>query len=543
MTIHRIDPSNPLPPVYGEGESALVIGNGDTVILGQGAEIAAYGRNGWGLFGGLGNNLLINGSVHSAWETAIAAHGAITIGTTGRVYGGWAGLLLRNDSSLERPSILNNAGIISTGEDGVAILLQGASNIIVNSGEIRGAGGIWGDNGQPGGGTFTLYNSGLIRASAGLALAGALFGTNHIVNTGHIVGTIILGHGNDFYDGRDGIWSTEGGGNIFLLEGDDVFYGGSSPENIHGDAGNDTLDGAGGDDDLMGRSGDDFLRGGSGDDTIWGESGVDVAAYSGSFADCTISKQADGSYSIVDHRTGSFDGTDVLIGIEYAQFADRTIALASTTNSAPTSISLDDTSIEVSAKPGALVGHLSGVDPDGDPLGYFLAANPGGHFRIHGDQLLVDKAFAPGDKSFDIVVRASDPKGASLDMHFLITVAASGVTVLPSDGSPEPSALPEARVLRGGRQADILAGGDGDDHLNGGLGKDRMTGGEGEDVFAFTTRLGKANVDRIADFSAAEDTIHLSSKAFGQLAKGILSKGAFHVGAKAAEADDRIIFN
>jgi hypothetical protein len=111
-------------------------------------------------------------------------HGAITIGTTGRVYGGWTGLQLGNDSSLERPNILNNAGIISTGEDGVAILLQGASNIIVNSGEIRGAGGIWGDNGQPGGGTFTLYNSGLIRASAGLALAGALFGTNHIVNTG-----------------------------------------------------------------------------------------------------------------------------------------------------------------------------------------------------------------------------------------------------------------------------------------------------------------------------------------------------------------------
>jgi serralysin len=543
MTIHRIDPSNPLPPVYGEGESALVIGDGDTVILGQGAEIAAYGRNGWGIFGGLGNNLLINGSVHSAWETAIAAHGAITIGTAGRVYGGDAGIQLTNDPVLGRPSILNNAGIISTGKDGVAILLQGASNVIVNSGEIRGGGGIWGDNGQPSGGIFTLYNSGLIRASAGLALAGALFGTNHIVNTGHIVGTIILGHGNDFYDGRDGIWSTEGGGNIFLLEGDDVFYGGSSPENIHGDAGNDTLDGAGGDDDLLGRSGDDFLRGGSGDDVIWGETGVDVAAYSGSFADYTISKQADGTYSIVDHRTGLNDGADVLKTIEYVQFADRTIALTATTNSAPTSISLDDTSIEASAKPGALVGRLSGVDPDGDALGYFLAANPGNHFRIHGDQLLVDKAFAPSDTSFDIVVRASDPKGASLDMHFLITVTANGVTVLPSDAPSEPSAHPEARVLRGGRKADILAGGDGDDRLNGGLGKDRMTGGEGDDVFAFTTRLGKANVDRILDFSSSEDAIHLSSKIFGRLAKGALSEEAFHIGAKAAEADDRIIFN
>jgi serralysin len=233
----------------------------------------------------------------------------------------------------------------------------------------------------------------------------------------------------------------------------------------------------------------------------------------------------------------------VLKTIEYLQFADRTIALTSTTNSAPTSISLDDTSIDASAKPGALVGHLSGVDPGGDALGYFLVTNPGSHFRIHGDQLLVDKAFAAGDKSFDIVVRASNPKGASLDMHFAITVTANGVTVLPSDGSPEPSALPEARVLRGGRKADILAGGDGDDHLNGGLGKDKLTGGSGDDVFAFTTKLGKTNVDRILDFSSAEDTIQLSFRTFDRLAKGVLSKEAFHVGSKAVETDDRIIFN
>jgi serralysin len=542
MTIYRIDPSNPLPPVYGEGESALVIGDGDTVILGQGAEIAAYGRNGWGLFGRLGNNLVINGSVHSEWETAIAAHGAITIGGTGRVYGGDAGLQLINDPYYGRPSILNNAGIISTGHDGVAIWLHGASNVIVNSGEIRGGGGIWSYTDQADGGTFTLYNSGLISASGGGAIAAALFGSNYIVNSGHIDGSIILGSENDFYDGRDGTWSF-GSGDIRLREGDDVFYGGSSQEFVHADEGNDTVDGGGGDDDLLGRSGDDFLRGGSGDDTIWGEAGVDVAAYSGPFADYTISKQADGTYLIVDHRTGLNDGADVLKTIEYVQFADRTIALASTTNSAPTSISLDDTSIEASAKPGALVGHLGGVDPDGDLLGYSLAANPGGHFRIHGDQLLVDKAFALDDKSFDIVVRASDPKGASLDMHFIIMVTASGVTVLPSDGSPEPSALPEARVLRGGRKADILAGGEGDDHLNGGLGKDRMTGGEGDDVFAFTTRLGKANVDRIVDFIAAEDTIHLSSKTFDRLAKGVLSEKVFHVGAKAHDRSDRIIFN
>ena len=50
-------------------------------------------------------------------------------------------------------------------------------------------------------------------------------------------------------------------------------------------------------------------------------------------------------------------------------------------------------------------------------------------------------------------------------------------------------------------------------------------------------------MDRILDFSSSEDAIHLSSKIFGRLSKGVLSGEAFHIGAKAAEADDRIIFN
>jgi serralysin len=544
MAIYRIDPSNPLPPVYGEGESALVIVDGDTVILGQGAEIAAYGRNGWGLFGGSGNNLLINGSVHSEWETAIAAHGAITVGVTGQVCGRDAGLQLTNDSSLGRSNILNNAGIISTGEDGVAIWLHGASNVIVNSGEIRGTGGIWGYNYQPEGGSFTLYNSGVIGASGGDAIAAALFGSNHIVNTGHIDGGIILGSENDFYDGRDGTWSF-GAGDIRLREGDDVFYGGSSREFVHADEGNDTVDGGGGDDRLLGRSGDDLLRGGSGDDIIRGESGVDVATFSGLLANYTISRRADGSFVIIDNRAASNDGRDVVTGVEYLQFADRTVALT-TPNSAPTSAAISNTIVDDDVPAGTVVGQLSGTDPDGDALGYFLVANPGGHFRIHGDKLLVDRAFSPGDTNIQITVRASDPHGASINRQFTINVTSEIVTI-PRDPAlpfvaPTPVKTAVPLALKGGRKADLLLGGAGDDQLNGGLGHDRLTGGEGSDVFVFSTKL-KANVDRITDFSGADDTIRLSKAVFGKLQKGVLSKEAFRLGAKAVEADDRIVFN
>jgi Ca2+-binding RTX toxin-like protein len=97
-------------------------------------------------------------------------------------------------------------------------------------------------------------------------------------------------------------------------------------------------------------------------------------------------------------------------------------------------------------------------------------------------------------------------------------------------------------TLKGSRKADVLVGGAGNDLLNGGLGKDRLTGGEGSDVFVFSTKL-KANVDRLLDFSGADDMIQLSKAVFGKLQKGVLSKDAFRVGAKAVDADDRIVFN
>jgi Ca2+-binding RTX toxin-like protein len=61
-------------------------------------------------------------------------------------------------------------------------------------------------------------------------------------------------------------------------------------------------------------------------------------------------------------------------------------------------------------------------------------------------------------------------------------------------------------------------------------------------VFAFTTKLGAANLDRVLDFMP-EDTLALSSKVFKGLAKGGLAKSAFRIGSEAHDADDRILFN
>jgi Ca2+-binding RTX toxin-like protein len=93
---------------------------------------------------------------------------------------------------------------------------------------------------------------------------------------------------------------------------------------------------------------------------------------------------------------------------------------------------------------------------------------------------------------------------------------------------------------------DDLDGGRGNDLLDGGLGKDTLTGGAGDDNFRFSTALGNGNVDRITDFTVADDTIQLDSTIFASAgAVGALGIGAFHKSAAgvAHDADDRIIYD
>jgi serralysin len=66
--------------------------------------------------------------------------------------------------------------------------------------------------------------------------------------------------------------------------------------------------------------------------------------------------------------------------------------------------------------------------------------------------------------------------------------------------------------------------------------------GGGAGCVRTSTKL-KANVDRITDFAGPDDTIRLSKAVFSKLHKGVLNAEAFRLGAKALDADDRILFN
>lgn len=104
--------------------------------------------------------------------------------------------------------------------------------------------------------------------------------------------------------------------------------------------------------------------------------------------------------------------------------------------------------------------------------------------------------------------------------------------------------------LTGDANFNKLWGGNGNDVLNGGDGVDALLGGAGRDVFVFNTRLQttnveRTNVDRMMDFSVADDTIYLENAIFTKLAAGWLSSAAFvkNTSGLAQDANDRIIYD
>ena len=96
--------------------------------------------------------------------------------------------------------------------------------------------------------------------------------------------------------------------------------------------------------------------------------------------------------------------------------------------------------------------------------------------------------------------------------------------------------------LYGGSGNDAIDGGSGNDKLWGNAGTDTLTGGTGQDSFLFNAPFAGA-IDTITDFSPLDDTIYLENRIFTGLQEGRLDASAFHIGAEAHDATDRIIFD
>ena len=108
-------------------------------------------------------------------------------------------------------------------------------------------------------------------------------------------------------------------------------------------------------------------------------------------------------------------------------------------------------------------------------------------------------------------------------------------------GNDKLSGLGGDDFIDGGKGNDKLNGGDGDDELIGGKGGDKLTGELGLDTFLFNVSP-KQLFDKIKGYSVVDDTIALDGTTFS-LAAGQLAATAFGLGKKAADLDDRILYD
>ena len=107
----------------------------------------------------------------------------------------------------------------------------------------------------------------------------------------------------------------------------DVLTGAATNDRLLGAGGADAINGGKGGDVLMGGAGNDSLDGGDNGVNRTGGVMVDVAEYAGAAATYTITKNADGSFTVVGSGTSTDDGTDTLNNIEGLQFSDGFVSL------------------------------------------------------------------------------------------------------------------------------------------------------------------------------------------------------------------------
>ncbi|MFB2551796.1 beta strand repeat-containing protein [Ensifer soli] len=146
------------------------------------------------------------------------------------------------------------------------------------------------------------------------------------------------------------------------------------------------------------------------------------------------------------------------------------------------------------------------------------------------DTYVVDHA---GDRVFEAKDGGTDTVRASVS--FSLSGQAIENLVLTGSAAINATGNSGANTITGNGAANVI---------DGGAGADRLAGGAGADSFSFSTPIGGTNVDRIADFSLADDTIRLSASVFGALTHGNLAAAAFKdIGTGSLDANDRILYD
>ena len=350
--------------------------------------------------------------------------------------------------------------------------------------------------------------------------------------------------------GRDQILGFGGKDRLFGFGGDDVIQGGAGDDRLEGNEGNDGLWGDAGRDELYGGAGNDTLHAGLGGDHLDGGDGIDTVSYADAPGHIGLDlnqgqgvgdpqyypNRARDTYQDIENATGSaFD--DGLAGNEKAN-----VLRGGGGNDSINGLAGNDT-----LDGGSGRDWLAGGEGDD-----FIDGGTGGD-KMYGftgnDTYVLDNIEDRVDEGFDGT--ASD----GIDtVRSSFSISLSNTTIFKGDienltltgsGNLNGSGNGLDNILTGNTGANRLDGRAGDDTLAGGFGNDALVGGDGNDTFVFDTALNPgSNVDRIVDFSVADDTIHLDNAVFTALTTpGTLADDAFYIGAAAHDADDRVIYD
>ena len=151
-----------------------------------------------------------------------------------------------------------------------------------------------------------------------------------------------------------------------------------------------------------------------------------------------------------------------------------------------------------------------------------------------------DTAIFVGTQAATVNLASSQPQNTGSGLDVLSSIE----NVISGDGADLLRGSSLANAMEGGAGNDTIEAGSGDDLLLGDSGSDVLTGGSGADIFVFNTEAGLSNIDRITDFSVADDTIQLENAIFTGLVAGALSATGFAANAsgQAQDSSDRVIY-
>lgn len=476
------------------------------------------------------------------------------------------------------------------GGAGSDTIIGGVLDVVLNVGKITLSGNDTASYDTSGAGvSIDLSDTKLLNVNVlgiQLALAGAVEGTG-----GHAQGDVLVGitnlTGSNFQD------------NLIGNEDDNVLIGLGGNDSLNGNEGNDTLVGGDGNDTLNGYIGNDKMTGGKGNDTylvntiadtyteVSGEGTDRVAAaidwrlgdddsievltttkldgttnidlrgntfvqrivgndgnnilHDGGLdpltkttgADTLVGRDGNDTYIIYNSNAviieNAGEGTDrVATFVDYKLAANASIEFLNTTNSNGTqAVNLTGNKLaqSITGNNGDNILHDGGTGGAADTM-----TGRGGNdtYVVYNAGAVIIEAAGQGNDT--VVAAVSFAVAAGAEIENIRTISSKAATAIDLTGNAVDQ--------------DII-GNAGANRLDGKGGTDTLHGSGGPDTFVFSTALGATNVDSIADFSVAADTIELASSIFSTIGAGALAAAAFvkNAAGVATDAADRIVYD